>query len=47
MAIGDLARAALSIAAVASFPGSSRRSSLNDFDAHPEPVLSGVRAVRL
>ena len=47
MPTGLLERAAFSIAAAASAAGSSWRSSLKDFDAHPEPVPSGVRAVRL
>ena len=47
IAAGDFARTALSIAALASFAGSSSRSSLNDFEAQPDPDPSGVRAVRL
>jgi hypothetical protein len=47
IATGDFVRAALSIAALAIFAGSTCRSSLNDLDAHPDPVPSGVRAVRL
>ena len=39
--------AAFSIAEAASASGSSILSWLNDFDAHPEPVPSGVRDVRL
>ena len=45
--VGFLAIAALLMAVSASAPGCSSRSSLNDFDAHPEPEPSGVRAVRL
>ncbi len=47
MLTGDFDRAAFSMAAAASFAGSSRRSSLADAEAQPEPVPSGVRAVRL
>ncbi len=47
IALGFFERAAFSIAAVASLPGSSSRSSLNDLLAQPDPVPSGVRDVRL
>ena len=39
--------AAFSMAAAASAAGSSFFSSLNERDAQPDPVPSGVRAVRL
>ena len=44
---GFFADAAFSIAVSARAAGLSSRSSLNDFDAQPDPDPSGVRAVRL
>ena len=44
---GFFAIAALPMAVSANAPGCSSRSSLNDFEAQPDPEPSGVRAVRL